>query len=231
MGVQLTTGKIVTVFLPPLTAIKGAVTALMDTATAEDHEARSALLAETLTAADRLDAIVENLHCMSLLESGTLTVKKSDNDIIDLVSVVADKLGNKSQDHPLSIRVDEDVVAVSFDFVLIVHVLTNILLNLEHTPSGTPVAITVERKGHGIQLTVSDEGPGVLPEELPDLFGRFFRGQNAAKSGVGLGLSICKGIVEAHGGNIGASINRKGGLSVVIVLPHCISPAGAGAAS
>ncbi len=207
----------------PLTTIKGSVTALMDAATAEDRDARSALLAETLTATDRLNSIVENLLSMSRLESGMLRLKKSTNDVFDLVSVVADAMRRQSRDHPLSIRIDEDAPLVSLDFILMTQVLTNILVNaVRHTPPGTPVEISVERKGQGVRITVADEGPGVSPDELPHLFDRFFRGRKAATGGVGLGLSICKGIVEAHGGKITAYTNRKGGLSISIFLPDSI---------
>ena len=207
----------------PLTTIKGSVTALQDPATAGDRTARSALLAETLTATDRLNSIVENLLSMTRLESGMLRLKKSSNDIFDLVSVVADAMRRQSRDYPLSIRVDEDVPLVSLDFILMTQVLTNILVNTtRHTPPGTPVEISVERKGRGVRITVADAGPGVPPEELPHLFDRFFRGSKAAAGGVGLGLSICKGIVEAHGGKITAYLNRKGGLSVSIFLPDSV---------
>ncbi len=207
----------------PLTTIKGSVTALKDASTAEDRDARSALLSETLTATDRLNSIVENLLSMTRLESGMLRLKKSSNDIFDLVSVVADAMRRQSRDHPLSIRVDEDVPVVSLDFILMTQVLTNILVNaVRHTPPETPVEISVERKGRGVRITVADAGPGVAPEELPHLFERFFRGSKAASGGVGLGLSICKGIVEAHGGKITAYLNRKGGLSVSIFLPDSV---------
>jgi len=218
----------------PLTTIKGSVTALMDSATVEDRDARSALLVEALTATDRLNSIVENLLSMSRLESGMLKLKKSANDVFDLVSVVADAMRRQSRDHPLSIMVDEEAPLVSLDFILMTQVLTNILVNaVRHTPAGTPVEISVERKGQGVRITVADEGPGVLPEELPHLFDRFFRGKRAGTGGVGLGLSICKGIVEAHGGKITAYINRKGGLSVSIFLPESIveEPAGETAAT
>ncbi len=207
----------------PLTAIKGSITALMDASTAEDPETRDLLLAETLTATDRLNAIVENLLSMSRLESGMLKLKRSETDIFDLVSVVADALRRQSKDHPLSISIDESVPAVSMDFILMVQVLTNILTNsAKHTPAGTPIQLGVERIENGIGITVADEGPGVAPEELPHLFDTFFRGKRAATGGVGLGLSICKGIVEAHGGRITAYVNRKGGLSISIILPDSI---------
>ena len=209
----------------PLTAIKGSITALMDAATAEDPETRGLLLSETLTATDRLNAIVENLLSMSRLESGMLRLKKSETDIFDLVSVVADALRRQSKDHPLSINISEEVPSVSMDFILMVQVLTNILTNsAKHTPAGTQIQLSVEKIENGVGITVADAGPGVTPEELPHLFDTFFRGKKAATGGVGLGLSICKGIVEAHGGRIAAYVNRKGGLSISIILPDSIVP-------
>jgi two-component system sensor histidine kinase KdpD len=208
----------------PLTTIKGSITALMDPAAGSDAETRGLLLAETLTAADRLNAIVENLLSMSRLESGMLRLKKSPTDVFDLVSVVADALRRQSKDHPLSLVVDEEVPPVLMDFILMVQVLTNILTNAaRHTPPRTPIQLAVERTGNGVTFTIADEGPGVAPDELPHLFETFFRGKKAATGGVGLGLSICKGIVEAHGGRIAAFINRKGGLSISIVLPDSVT--------
>jgi signal transduction histidine kinase len=102
-----------------------------------------------------------------------------------------------------------------------VQVLSNLVQNaVHHTPAGTPISLSIERKGRDISITVSDSGPGVPPEELPHLFERFFRGRRAASGGVGLGLSICKGIVEAHGGAVSAYINRRGGLSISLLLPE-----------
>ncbi len=207
----------------PLTAIKGSITALMDSSTGADPQTREILLAETLTATDRLNAIVESLLSMSRLESGMLKLKKSATDIFDLVSVVADALRQQSKDHPLSISVDEGVTTVSVDFILMVQVLTNILSNsAKYTPRGTPIGLSAQKDGTSLELTVSDEGPGVPADELPHLFETFFRGKSAATGGVGLGLSICKGIVDAHGGRIAAYVNRAGGLSVSIVLPDSI---------
>ena len=208
----------------PLTTIKGSITALMDSVTGSDPEARATLLSETLTAVDKLNAIVENLLSMSRLESGMLRVKRSSTDVMDLASVVADSARRLSSDHPLTISIDEDIPLVSLDFILMVQVLANLLGNVAaHTPPGTAVQLSVEKAGNGITITVADNGPGVAPGELPHLFETFFRGKNAATGGVGLGLPISKGIVEAHGGSIAAFINRTGGLSVKIGLPESIA--------
>ncbi len=208
----------------PLTTIKGSITALMDSVTGSDPEARATLLSETLTAVDRLNAIVENLLSMSRLESGMLRLKRSPTDVMDLASVVADSARRQSSEHPLTISIEDDIPLVSLDFILMVQVLANLLGNVAaHTPPGTAVQLSVEKAGDGISITVADKGPGVDPEELPHLFETFFRGKKAATGGVGLGLPICKGIVEAHGGTIAAFINRKGGLSVNITLPKSIA--------
>jgi two-component system sensor histidine kinase KdpD len=208
----------------PLTTIKGSITALMDSVTGNDPEARATLLSETLTAVDRLNAIVENLLSMSRLESGMLRLKRSPTDLMDLASVVADSARRQSSEHPLTISIEDDIPLVSLDFILMVQVLANLLGNVaSHTPSGTAVQLSIEKAGDGISITVADQGPGVEREELPHLFETFFRGKKAATGGVGLGLPICKGIVEAHGGSIAAFINRKGGLSVNITLPKSIA--------
>ncbi|MGA2641757.1 MAG: sensor histidine kinase KdpD, partial [Spirochaetia bacterium] len=173
----------------PLTTIKGSITALMDSVTGSDQEARATLLSETLTAVDRLNAIVENLLSMSRLESGMLRLKRSSTDVMDLASVVADSARRQSGDHPLTISIEDDIPLVSLDFILMVQVLANLLGNVAaHTPPGTPVQLSVEKAGDGISITVADKGPGVDPEELPHLFETFFRGKKAATGGVGLGL-------------------------------------------
>jgi two-component system sensor histidine kinase KdpD len=207
----------------PLTTIKGSITALMDGLLGDDREARNTLLSETLIAADKLNSTFENLLSMNRLESGMLKLKRTEADVDDLVSVVVNSLKQETKDHPLSTDVDGANQPVSIDFVLMVQVLTNLVQNcVNHTPPGTAIDLLARENGRDFKLTVSDRGPGVSPDELPHVFDMFFRGKNAVKHGVGLGLSICKGIVEAHGGSIAASLNRHGGLTIDIALPDCV---------
>jgi two-component system sensor histidine kinase KdpD len=202
----------------PLTTIKGSITALQDQSAGGDPEARSILLAETLEATDRLNGIVDNLLSMSRLEAGRLRLKRAPADPADLASVAAGSVSLGG--HPLEVRVEEELPAVEVDFVLFVQALANVIQNAaNHTPAGTPIELGVAKSGGGVRIVVADSGPGVPAEELPRLFETFFRGSRAAAGGVGLGLAICKGIVEAHGGRIAASRNAVGGLSVAIDLP------------
>ncbi len=202
----------------PLTTIKGSITALQDLSAGDDPEARGILLAETLEATDRLNGIVDNLLSMNRLEAGRLKLKRAPADPADLVSVAA---GSASlAGHPLEVRVEEELPAVEVDFVLFVQALANVIQNAaNHTPAGTPIEIDVAKNGTGVRIVVADAGPGVPADELPRLFETFFRGSRAAAGGVGLGLAICRGIVEAHGGRIAASLNTLGGLSIAIDLP------------
>jgi two-component system sensor histidine kinase KdpD len=207
----------------PLTTIKGSITALMDGTLGDDREVRGTLLSETLIAVDKLNSTFENLLSMNRLESGMLKLKRAETDVDDLVSVVVNSLRQETKDHPLSVNIGEAALPVSIDFVLMVQVLSNLVQNsVNHTPPGTAIELLAKENGRDLRVTVSDRGPGVSREELPHVFDMFFRGRNAVKSGVGLGLSICKGIVEAHGGTIAASLNGHGGLSVDIVLPGCV---------
>ncbi len=202
----------------PLTTIKGSITALQDQSAGNDPEARGILLAETLVATDRLNGIVDNLLSMNRLEAGRLKLKKALADPADLASVAAGSVSLAG--HPLEIRIEEDLPAVEVDFVLVVQALANVIQNAaNHTPAGTPIELDVVKSASGVRIVVADAGPGVPAGELPRLFETFFRGSRAAAGGVGLGLAICKGIVEAHGGRIAASINAQGGLSIAIDLP------------
>jgi two-component system, OmpR family, sensor histidine kinase KdpD len=211
----------------PLTTIKGSTTALMDESTAADPEARGILLSETIAAADRLNEIVENLLSMTRLESGQLRLRLAEVDVEELASVASDVLRGHGAEHPLTVRVAEDLPPVMVDQSLMTQVLSNILRNAAaHTPAGTPVELSAETSGHDVIVTVSDGGPGVAADEIKHLFEPFFRGRAAASGGVGLGLSICKGIVEAHGGKISACAGPLGGLAVSIVLPGAVAGRG-----
>ena len=99
-------------------------------------------------------------------------------------------------------------------------VLVNLLLNAAvHTPPGTPIQINAEAGEKEITLTVADQGPGIPPEALPHLFDKFYRAPGAAAGGSGLGLSIVKGFVEAHGGTVSAQNRPGGGAEFTLRLP------------
>ena len=110
---------------------------------------------------------------------------------------------------------------VSLDAALAEHIFINLLENaLKYTPPGSPLAIAAKRREQEIEVEVADCGPGIPPEDLDKIFDMFYRGtRDLSQKGYGLGLSICRAIVEAHGGRIWAENRQGGGAAVRFTFP------------
>lgn len=218
----------------PLAAVIGAATALADEATAADVPSRTALLAEVLSASGRLDRLVDNLLSMTRIESGSLRLRKEKIAPEDLLSAAADDARAAEKERAAGaaqglesprILLDSSLAErlVEVDEALVVQLLSNLARNaLRYSPEGSAVELRAEEKGRDLLLLVSDRGPGVPEAELGRIFDKFFRGEGSVGGGVGLGLSICKGIAEAHGGRIAAKRRDGGGLCVLVTLPDCV---------
>ncbi len=186
----------------------------------------------------RLNKLVGNLLDMSRIEGGALRPEKGWYSIGEVIQSVLERLEPRLTYLPLSIEVDADLPLALFDFTEIDQVLSNIIENaIKYTPAGTPITVrahhTVDNsgknRGDNIEVVVEDSGPGVAPEQLPYLFDKFYRGERIdrqnehgereSSGGIGLGLSITKGLVEAHGGNIQAANRPEGGLRVMFMIP------------
>jgi two-component system sensor histidine kinase KdpD len=110
---------------------------------------------------------------------------------------------------------------VWLDFSLLQHALANLLVNAAtHTPAGTPLELRAAVDHEHLVLSVADRGPGVAAEVLPRIFDKFFRARGAPTGGSGLGLTIARGFVEAHGGTITAENRPGGGMIFFIRLPR-----------
>ena len=111
-----------------------------------------------------------------------------------------------------------------FDFSEIDQVLTNLIENAaKYTPDGTPITVSARQSGANLEVTVEDTGPGVPPEHLLHIFDKFYRvdrrKEKGVKGGMGLGLAITKGLIDAHGGRIWATNRPQGGLRVSFTIP------------
>ena len=210
----------------PLTTIKGAASGLLDDNAADDPQLRNALLSETLIAADKLNSLVEDLLSMSRLETGALRPRLEKTYIEELLGAAQTSLGPVADSRKIVIEPTCHDAELMVDQALMVQVFRNILRNFAaYTPDGSVLTIGYQLEsektslGHAI-LCFSDNGPGVPQRELPTLFETFYRGTNStARQGCGLGLSISRGIVEAHGGTILARNSTEGGLVLEIDLP------------
>jgi two-component system sensor histidine kinase KdpD len=118
------------------------------------------------------------------------------------------------------VQIDEDAGIVSADATLTEQVILNLLENaIKYTPPTSPVEITARRKAGDVLVTVADRGPGVPPGQEEQIFEKFHRGSTTTP-GMGLGLTICRGILMAHGGRIWCENRKGGGASFTFVLPR-----------
>ncbi len=209
----------------PLTTITGSASALQAGA-AEDPALRRELLSETMIAAGKLNRIVEDLLAMSRLEAGRLVVRPETVYVGELLGAAREGLEIDLGGRTVALEESARDAEIFADPVLLVQVFRNILRNFAaYTPPGSTLRIGADSAPGTAVVRFSDDGPGVSERELPLLFDTFFRGsRGTARPGCGLGLSICRGIVEAHGGSVRAARSDRGGLRIELRLPRKEEP-------
>ncbi len=209
-------------FRTPLASIIGASSTLLSKASAAlDEERRRSLLRAVLDEAQRLHRLVDNLLDLTRLTSGPVQLKRQPVAIDELIGAVLHRLHDALAGREVALDLPPDLPLVPCDEVMIEQVLFNLVENAQkHTPSGTPIRISARAWPAVIEIAVADHGPGLPPGEEQRVFDKFHRAQEEpAQSGFGLGLAICKTIVEAHGGEIGARNLAGGGAEFRFSLP------------
>lgn len=207
----------------PLASIKAAATSLLDESVAWDSAVGQELLEAIDEETDRLTLMVGNLLDLSRIEGGALRPQKDWYDIAELVADVRIRLSGRMQEHPLSVRVDDDLPILPFDYIEIAQVLTNLIENaVKYTPPGTPISVSARRRPDAIEVAVHDAGPGIPHHQQRRVFEKFYRTPGTMIAGTGIGLAISKGLVEAHGGAISVESGQGAGTTFRFTLP--ISP-------
>ena len=204
----------------PLTSITGAVTGLLEEDEVYSPEARRDLLQNVKQGAVRMERVVNNLLDMARLESGFLKLNQDWCDVQDIIGVAVSRL--ESLRHwPLKIDIQPNLPLLYTDFVLIEQVIVNLLDNaVKYSERSEEITITAQRIEGMIEIRIADRGPGIPEDQLGQVFDKFYRLKTSRKtSGVGLGLTICRAMVEAHGGKIWADNNPGGGAMVTFTLP------------
>ena len=209
----------------PLAAIKGAaVTVLGDPADLDASEVVP-FFRIINQQADHMTGLIHDLLDVARIETGALPIHPDPVAVADLVDEARKTFLSGGGRHPLRIELAPDLPPVMADRRRLVQVLGNLLGNAaRHSPESTVIRITAVREGIHVAVSVADQGRGVSPEHLPHLFRKFPRIEEPDRitdeAGSGLGLSICKGIVEAHGGRIWADSDGVGkGTRVSFTLP------------
>lgn len=203
----------------PLAAITGAASGILQHQESLDAQRRE-LAHIVYEEAERLNRLVGNLLEMTRLESGTVQVEKEWQPLEEVVGTALLRLGDMLSDHPLTTAIPDDLPLVPIDSVLIEQVLVNLLENaVKYTPPASPITLSAWIEDEAVIVEVADRGPGLPPGEEERIFDKFYRVRPSAAGGAGLGLTICRAIVRAHGGRLWASNRSGGGVSFRFTLP------------
>lgn len=205
----------------PLASVTGVLNSLLEDHDLLDAPTRLELLRTAQEEARRLNQLLQNLLDMTRLEGGILRLKIEPHDLQDAVGSALEQLAAATQGRPIKVSIPPELPLVPMDFVPIVQVLVNLLDNaIKYSPAGAPIEIAAALERDHVQVRVADSGEGIPEPHLERVFEKFFRGVQAeAPGGAGLGLSICKGIVEAHRGRIWARRRLPHGTEVLFTLP------------
>jgi two-component system sensor histidine kinase KdpD len=209
----------------PLASITGAASTLLDSGAHMDAATRVELLDSVREEANHLNRLVQNLLEMTRLESGSLELHHDWHPLEEVIGAALRRLGKRLADRRIDVKVAPDLPLVLIDDVLVEQVFINLLDNaLKYTPAKSPVRIAATATENRITVEVSDRGPGLPPGEEERVFEKFYRGGATGERGAGLGLAICKGVVEAHGGHIWAHNLPEGGVAFFFTLPLTETP-------
>jgi two-component system sensor histidine kinase KdpD len=203
----------------PIGVVTGAMSALLECGPSDERRRRE-LMAIAHREALHLSRLVGNLVDMTRLEAGSLLVRKELQSLEEVVGSALSRLEESLRDREVDTRFPMDLPLVPFDPILIEQVLLNLLENAtKHTPPGGAVEVSAAVRNGEMQVEVSDRGPGVPLQDVDRVFEKFYRSREREGGGMGLGLTICRGIVRAHGGRIWVEDRPGGGASFRFTLP------------
>lgn len=218
----------------PLAAIMASAGSLRQQDVVWTEEERQSFAQAIEEEAEHLNRLVANLLDLSRIEGGSLQPDKRWHDVGALVEDVIDRLRPVTARHQVQVLVADDLPPLWLDAVEIGEALYNLVENAaKYSPQGTPIAVEVRhnRGAHMVEVSVSDRGRGIPPAALPHLFDPFYRAIDGSGTprpgGLGLGLAVVKGLVEAHSGRVRVENRVGGGARFVITLPVGEQPADA----
>lgn len=204
----------------PLTVIAGSASSLLEGEKNLDAPTKHELAQNIYEEAKRLDRLVHNLLEMSRLQSGQAMFNKEWYVLEEVIGCALAQLDPQLHDHPVSINLPPDLPLVKIDALLLERVVINLLENsLKYTPPGTPLEIFGRVESQELLVAVADRGPGLPPGEEERIFEKFYQVSPGSARGAGLGLTICRSIIEAHGGRIWAANRPEGGAVFSFTIP------------
>jgi len=205
----------------PLAAITGAVSTLIEQADALDAPTQRELLETISDEAGDMSRLITNLLEITRLESGAAKVTKEMCPIEEVIGGARSRLEKQLSRHRVTTRLPADLPPVPLDALLMEHVFINLLENAaKYAPPPSDIEISARADERELTISVADHGPGIPPGDEKKIFEKFYRGKiGRSTSGVGLGLTICRAIIEAHGGKIWVENRPEGGADFRFTLP------------
>jgi two-component system sensor histidine kinase KdpD len=206
----------------PLAVIAGAASSLLEKNHSLGDETQHEFLQTIVDESSRLALLVENIIHITRLESGKVIVNKQWYPIEEVIGSALERMKKQLAGRSLKTHLQSDMPLVRLDGILIEQILTNFLENAaRYTPKDSPIDILAHTDNQQLRVEVADRGPGLKDDERLCVFDKFYRGSAAAKSqrGAGLGLAICRAIVEAHGGRIWEENRPDGGARFIFTIP------------
>jgi two-component system sensor histidine kinase KdpD len=208
----------------PLATIAGAASALQQSGDALDSKARMELTDSIVNEAERLNDLIANLMFATRLEAGGIELRRDWTTVEEIVGAGLSRHREALAARSARVQIPPDLPLIRVDNAMLPQVVHNLVDNaLRYSPEGAPIEVAAWATDTNVVVKVADEGPGLTDEEATKVFERFFRGRasraSGSRGGIGLGLTICEGIVKAHGGRIWADRNKPRGVVFYFSLP------------
>lgn len=209
----------------PLATIAGAASSIIEGTEALNLERCKEMVKEIYHESMRLNRLVSNLLDMTKLQSGTLQVVQELHPVDEVIGAALSSMEERLTSHVVKTQVPADPPCIIGDATLLQQVLLNLIENaIKYSPMGSEIDITAEWQNGMVLVTVGDRGPGIRNEHKAKIFEKFYREDTKTASGAGLGLAICNGIIEAHGGHIWVEDRPGGGANFKFTVPASETP-------
>ncbi|OQA92238.1 MAG: Sensor protein KdpD [Elusimicrobia bacterium ADurb.Bin231] len=204
----------------PLAAISGSLSSILND-TNMDETSKKILLETAYEESTRMNHLVGDLLDMARVEAGALQINKNYAEVKDLIGSSLKQMEKTLKDFTIFVKIPYDLPEISVDFILMTKVLKNILDNaVKHSQNIKEIIVSAYLTGNCIDISIADRGIGIPTDDLEHVFNKFYRVKRPTNyDGTGLGLSVCKGIVEAHKGKIRAENFDNGGTIIIISMP------------
>ncbi|MCR5330701.1 MAG: DUF4118 domain-containing protein [Lachnospiraceae bacterium] len=210
----------------PLTSISGNSGMLLQSESKLDPETTRQLYQDIYDDSQWLINLVENLLSVNRVTNGEMKLNCSDEVLDDIIDEAMHHIDRHAENHIIEVKKSEEMILVNVDVHLIIQVIINLMDNaVKYTPEGSTICLETERKDGKVIVKVSDNGHGISEEEKSHIFEMFYNGKkdiSDSRRSMGMGLALCKSIIEAHGGQIWVTSNKPSGATFIFTLPESV---------